>query len=61
MEEPDLDCDVLERLNDVGVCHTEEGVVVAALNGEGVEVDKGGQEFAGMTTGPKGQIELKCL
>ena len=41
--------------------HTEEGVVVAALNGEGVEVDKGGQEFAGMTTGPKGQIELKCL
>ena len=41
--EPDLDCDILVRLGDVGVLHAGEGVVVAALNGEGVGVvDKDG-------------------
>ena len=39
--EPDLDCDVLVRLGDVGVLRSGEGVVVVAL-GEGVRVDKGG-------------------
>ena len=39
--EPDLDCDVLVRLGDVGVLCGGEGVVVVAL-GEGVRVDKGG-------------------
>ena len=42
VEEPDLDCDVLERLGDVGVLHAGEGVVVAALVVEGDGVDRGG-------------------
>ena len=38
-----LDCVVLERLGDVGVLHTGEGVVDVALDGEGVGVvDKDG-------------------
>ena len=37
-----LDCVVLERLGDVGVLHTGEGVVVVALVVEGVGVDRGG-------------------
>ena len=40
--EPDLDCDVLERLGDVGVLHAGEGVVVVALVVEGAGVDKDG-------------------
>ena len=40
--EPDLDCDVLVRLGDVGVLCGGEGVIVVALVGEGVGVDKGG-------------------
>ena len=40
--EPDLDCDVLVRLGDVGVLCSGEGVVVVALVGEGVGVDKDG-------------------
>ena len=40
--EPDLDCDVLVRLGDVGVLRVGEGVVVVALEGEGVRVDKEG-------------------
>ena len=42
MEEPDLDCDILERLGDVGVLHDGEGVIVVAFNVEGVGVDRGG-------------------
>ena len=37
-----LDCVVLERLGDVGVLHTGEGVVDVALDGEGVGVHKDG-------------------
>ena len=42
VEEPDLDCDVLVRLGDVGVFRVGEAVVVVALVGEGVVLDKGG-------------------
>ena len=43
VKQPNLDCDILERLGDVGVLHTGEGVVDVALNGEGVGVvDKDG-------------------
>ena len=45
VEEPPahLDCVAQERVGVVvgGVLHVGEGVVVAALNGEGVGVDKG--------------------
>ena len=40
--EPDLDCDVLVRLGDVGVLCGGEGVVVVPLVGGGVGVDKDG-------------------
>ena len=40
--EPDLDCDVLVRLGDVGVLRGGEGVVVVPLVGGGVGVDKDG-------------------
>ena len=42
VEEPDLDCDILVRLGDVGVLHAREGVVVVALVVEGAGVDKDG-------------------
>ena len=42
MIEPDLDCDVLLWLGDVGVLRGGEGVVVVALVGEGVVLDKDG-------------------
>ena len=40
--EPDLDCDILVRLGDVGVLHAGEGVVGVVLVVEDVGVDKDG-------------------